>query len=244
MTPRKKIALFASASLLALTVAAPQALAEDGSRHWYWSMFGGGAFAHPMESTFVIPGAGGPAIGTWTGKTELEHGFIVGSAIGASVSENLRTEIEFAFGRHGPKSTVETNAGGTPYSYAGTGGSLDSYTILANLWLDGDVSMRGITPYVGGGLGVAFVDSDMTWTGTTFDLLHDDSDVSFAFQAGVGLRYSNNSAITFDFGYRFRGIVEFDLAQNGVGPLPFVEKGLDLYTHVLLAGITFNFSHQ
>ena len=61
-----------------------------------------------------------------------------------------------------------------------------------------------ITPYIGGGLGVANVAIDnlsLSMNGVT--ILGSEDDTVFAYQVGLGIGYEINDEMTADFGYRY-----------------------------------------
>lgn len=84
-----------------------------------------------------------------------------------------------------------TPCGGTGNTVTYGGGRLRRASALASVWLDLPIG-SGITPYVGGGAGIAGFEVDGEGTG------------KFAWQLGAGaaVNVANGVAITFDYRYR------------------------------------------
>jgi len=79
--------------------------------------------------------------------------------------------------------------------------------------------MGGISPYVGGGLGVGFVNVDVdSIEGVGLDASGDET--GFAYQLGGGLMWSLTDNVALDLGYRWRGVMlddyDEDLNSNNV----------------------------
>lgn len=227
-----KNTLLAGVCAAALTLAAPAASqAQDMSNGWYISMFGGLSAPKTMKGTFILD----PEL--LNEKDKFKSGSTVGLAIGKSITENVRGEVEFAFARHKPKSSVLTGVKGS-FTRDWTG-DIKSYTILGNLWYDFNNTSQ-FTPYLGGGIGFGIIDSNLTgsdpWRRT-------DSDVALAFQLGAGVNIALSQSVSLGLGYRLKGIVDFELKQTPPDVDPITTyKDLDLYTHNFLANVTFKFN--
>jgi opacity protein-like surface antigen len=154
-------------------------------------------------------------------------GFTVGAAIGGNINENLRGELELSFVKSDIKQFSDD---GGPV--ANTGGDVNSYYLLANLWRDVDLGQ--FKPYVGGGLGVALLDADFIVDG---DDPNQDTTMALAGQVGAGIRFDVTDRMTLDAGYRMKAaLAGFTSGTNG-GDHTFGTY----YTHVGQVGLSWKF---
>ncbi len=240
-----KSTLFRGVCLAALALLAPEVAHANGTKEappgegcgWYVSMFGGLSVPETVESRFVYTTGPTP----YTSRKKHKDGFIVGLSAGTCVfTDSLRSEIEFAFANHQGRSINNFNPAVGAFG-GGLNGGLDSYTILGNLWYD-IYTNTDFTPFIGGGVGVGIVDSNLRVTGGIPGVFN-DTDVGFAFQAGAGFKYDVAPNIDLELSYRFRGIIDFDLSQTNTAGAPFWGdlNGLDLFSHNIMGGITIRF---
>ena len=80
-------------------------------------------------------------------------------------------------------------------------GGIDSLSLMGNAFYDFNTGSAW-TPYIGGGLGVAFMSSDISLVGAT---LIDDTDTVLAYQLGAGIGYALSPTVTITADYRFFG---------------------------------------
>jgi len=86
-------------------------------------------------------------------------------------------------------------------------------TVMYNIYAD--YKMKGpISPYLMGGLGVAFVDMKFSFVenGVKFDSSYDKT--SFAWQVGAGLGLKVTDNVSFDLGYRYFKTSNIDLEND------------------------------
>ncbi len=125
---------------------------------------------------------------------EFHTGFTGGLAAGYAFAFGLRGEGELGV-VHAP---VKSDAG------VATDGSFTSYLVMANAFYD--VKLFGpLKPYVGFGLGVAWVDEDHTAFSDTLSRVFDvdESRAAFAYQVRAGVAYEVNKWLDVSLGYRF-----------------------------------------
>lgn len=122
----------------------------------------------------------------------FDTGFALGGFVGYDLGTGIRVEGEL---------TYRSNAldgfsllPGTPFD-----GGFDSLSLMGNAFYDFSTGSAW-TPYVGGGLGVALMTSDITSTG--IDVI-DDDDTVFAYQVAAGLGYALSPTVTITADYRF-----------------------------------------
>lgn len=217
-------ALFLTAPAIAadLIVDAPAAEpAASGVSGLYATFFAGGSFA--TGDTTVDFGGGGITI-----DSELDPGFIVGGAIGATVYQNLRAELEFSYIQANVKSIGGIDV---PDGYEATS---TGYNVLGNLWYD-FVNDTSFTPYVGAGVGY----------GTT-EMTMDGSDGSYEaagllYQLGAGVKFDVAENIALDLGYRYRVLSDAETTYSDAPTPSGYDVTTDAVNHIVQAGVTFGF---
>lgn len=187
---------------------------------FYATFFAGGAFA--TGDTSVTDGIG------LTVETELDPGFIIGGAIGTTVYENLRGEVEFSY----IQADVDTVAGvAIPDDIDATG---TGFNVLANLWYDFE-NDTGFTPYLGAGLGYGTVEV------STDGLPGDINASGFLYQLGAGIKMDVADNIALDLGYRYRVMMDADTEVDGIVVPADVDVTTDATNHIVQAGVSFSF---
>lgn len=124
---------------------------------------------------------------------EFDPGWLVGGAVGYGFGNGIRTELEVAFARAGVGSISGSGA-------SGSGGAASALSGMGNVFYDFDTGTP-ITPYVGGGLGVARVAYGGVSRVANSRIA--DQDNVFAYQgvAGVGYRVNENLGLFADYRY-------------------------------------------
>lgn len=114
-------------------------------------------------------------------------------------------------------------------------------TLLANVYWD-ITNYHGFTPYVGAGIGMAFVKTKSE-TSINYQPLPElsldfsETKTVFAGQVGLGCSYAFNDYISADIGYRF--LMMGDGEANG--PYGLQAKSKDLYAHQFMLGLRVTF---
>ncbi len=188
---------------------------------FYATFFAGGSWA--SGDTTIDLGGGG-----FTLETDLDGGFIVGGAIGTTIHENLRGEVEFSY-IQAEVASIAGNPVPDGVSVTSTG-----YNLLANLWYDFS-NDTGFTPYVGAGVGYGN-------TNVSGDVPGEISASGLLYQLGAGVKVDVADNIALDLGYRYRVLSDADTTTDIGGPPP---AGVDIITdatnHIVQAGVTFGF---
>ena len=138
-------------------------------------------------------------------ETEFDYGLNVNGAMGFVVGQG-RMEIEVAYRTNDIDS----------FSVIGVsvpgGGDVTALSGLLNAFYDIKTD-SAITPYLGGGIGVANVEIDnLSILGIPFPGSEDDT--VFAYQLGGGIGYAINDTMTVDLGYRYFATADPDF--NGL----------------------------
>lgn len=201
----------------------PVAVADTG---WYLSVFGGGVWASNVEAD-----DGSAAFGQFF-DFDTDIGWLAGVAVGASFTDNLRGEVELSTGSLGLTDvTITGNVDpADDDTYAVTDGSASTTYLLANLWFDIETG-SGFTPYLGGGIGAAYVSAEGGLPVGDVDL----SGWGLAYQVGAGVKVDVADNIALDLGYRWKAVVDAELEGGGDDAV------VNLGSHVVQAGLTFGF---
>lgn len=155
----------------------------------------------------------------WT--TEFDVGYTVSAALGRRFQNGLRGEVEIAYQNNDVDTHNSVQAGaialdnedvgvlisGAPLQGASVGavvadgrGSVETTFLMANLYYD--ITKYGaFTPYVGGGLGVGFVNVEYAPSGVG---IVDDDDTVLAYQIVAGASYAFNDSTALFAQYRYR----------------------------------------
>ena len=109
-------------------------------------------------------------------ETEFDAGITTSSTLGYQFDNNFRTEGEFAWRRNDGDSLL-FNGVERPFTAKGA----ESYSFMLNGIYDFK-NTSSITPYVGAGVGVSFIDNEFLYGPANFE----DSDTALAWQGFVG----------------------------------------------------------
>jgi outer membrane autotransporter protein len=118
-------------------------------------------------------------------------------------------------------------------------------SVFVNLYFDIDTGTQ-FTPYVGGGLGVAIIDTDGKYkvtadSNTLYDNSASNSETNFAFNLAAGVGYDVSDNFTLDLGYRY---ADFGEGETGnVSDINNVSlKGeARIVAHEVLFGLRYEF---
>ena len=161
---------------------------------------------------------------------EYDDGFALSSYIGFRKTENIRFESELAFRRNDGEA-LAFNGIDRPFAGSGT----ESYSLLANVYYD-IPTQTSITPYVGVGAGIGFIENDFVYGPAVFQ----DDDTSFVYQGIVGASVPVTDKIDLFLDGRYLAATGVDFtrtspADNGVS----LESEYDNFT--ISAGYRYNF---
>ena len=121
--------------------------------------------------------------------------------------------------------------------------------LLGNAWLDFDTGSQ-FTPYVGGGIGVAWVMPNISLNegsgNDPFEYSWDAGSLAPAAQIGFGARYDVTDTMKLDLGYRAKAVLEarfgdseFSCGNGGKGACDAVD--MMFVEHLVQAGLTVAF---
>ena len=120
----------------------------------------------------------------------------------------VRAELEY--GAYGDVSKTVDMGGGIAFK-----GTMGFQTLLANVYWD-ITEWNGFTPYLGAGIGMAFLKTEGEASVMGFSESEKNTDTVFAGQVGLGCSYAFTENISADFGYRFLMMGDGDVEKSGV----------------------------
>ena len=209
------------------------------SKNWYVSLFGGINFNDDVDFSN----------GQRTVATDFDTGFRLGAAIGKKWRNHKiggltpRTEIEVNY--------AESDVDSLDFSGNGAGNEvvlgdskISSINVLASLYFDAENALgRGITPYIGGGIGFSHINHDIVYGGAALNL--EDDDTVFTWHITGGVNYDINEKVSafIDVGYH-QALDAGSQRRIGLNPIAGVNGGRfedDIDQVVVRSGLKFNF---
>ncbi len=160
----------------------------------------------------------------------------VGYDLGKTTNVPLRAEVEYAY------RTRFNYAADPTFTNATTPTKVDIdltvQSLFANLYLDIDTG-TAFTPYVGAGLGAAFISTDgkVTVKSTGAESTQDNNDTNFAWNVGLGVGYSLTKSCTLDLGYRYADFGSMEMGNTAQLGL----KAREITAHEVLLGLRYSF---
>lgn len=174
-----------SAALLATGIASA-ATPVDG---WYSSVFGGYTYLQPNINNYQY--------GMYRDGSGYSAGYNAGGRIGYQ-SNPIRYEAEYTFLRatlkHFDINYVPQN---------NVTGFSSANLLMANLYYDFPEMLPAISPYLGIGIGYAYLQANMESTGPDYISYLSFNDNAFAYQGTAGLTYNFAENYAVNLAYRF-----------------------------------------
>ncbi|WP_343562030.1 outer membrane protein [Kiloniella sp. b19] len=215
--------VFGLAGLLSMAGTAQAGGHEKGEHadQFYLSVFGGASFAQDLDYDGQV--GGNPQ----TVDTDLDNDFVFGGAIGYDFNSvqygvfSPRLELELSYREHDTDGINFSGNGAGPDN--DLGGDIGLTTLLTNAYLDITAfEEHSITPFVGVGLGVAFIDQNVVYApnaATTPVIDLGDSDEVFAAQfiAGVDYAFTDHISLYSDVRYLVTDEFESDRINQTAG---------------------------
>lgn len=220
-----KYVLPTAVALSAVSCVLSSANAAQHQDNWpYWYVAVHTDLAYIPDADLTIGGAS-------AGKMALKNDATVGGAIGYrphathTFFDHTRYELEYTYHAY---SFDTLKSGGASLDIDG---SMHADSYMFNMYYDMPTGAR-ISPYVGGGVGMA------KWSMDSGTLSVDDTDLVFAYQFMVGLSYTPSTLRNVDWGigYRYFTTVDPELS-NAAGQK--VDYSIDTHSLELLGRFHF-----
>lgn len=176
-------------------------------------LYGGVKFIDSIQSTGSTSHSDGMnffGVDTY-GQNSVGGGIFVGYDFYPKFQAPLRVEIEYAL-----RSNTNTEWSGVKGTRKG---SIDAtwnvQTLFANAYFDFHNSTK-FTPYIGGGLGMGFINSSYDINGRNGESISaSDLNTVFAWNVGAGCSYAFTDNISADLAYRYVGLGENKVSFMG-----------------------------
>lgn len=206
------------------------ALAGDGG--FYGSVKVGGSFLDASKSSATNATATGAS-----SKFKNDTGLAVGGAVGYNWMDYdmpIRTELEYMY------------RGDFKYKYSDSNSTLtdkiDLHTLMLNGYWD-FYNSTSFTPYINGGVGIAWVQEDFS-TGTITDAISapkNKTSTNLALNLGAGVGWSMTESMILDLAYRYNYYGDGKkVTASGTGN-SVTTQVKDIGTHDVLLGLRYQF---
>ncbi len=165
------------------------------------------------------------------GGNDIDSTYVAGYSVGGSVGYKLgyfRLEGEVAYRKYDPDDLEFTGVD------LDIGGDITVMSYMGNLYLDFDNSTI-LTPYIGGGLGVAEISSNNLNRAGIFNV--DDDDTVFAYKVGAGLALTLATFLDLTLDYHYFGTADPEF-NNSINSSEF-NPGFK--SHNVQGGLRFRF---
>jgi len=207
-------------------------LQEPAVGGWYLRGDIGHRWSSLRSTEYITYGPGTSSFDT----TVLKGGWGAGAGVGYQINDYLRTDLTIDYwGKSKFSGTTSGTCNGLPCSSTDES-AYRAWLLLANAYVDLG-TYRGVTPYVGAGIGGAHLQWDdlrNTINGVTW--VHEGSkNWRFAWALMAGASYCLNDAVELDFGYRFSKIAGGRMFEFGSGVGPGFDGGM--HVHEARAGL-------
>jgi len=217
----------ASAGIIALSLASTSANALD--KNWYLGLRGGVVF--PEERRFFSTDP------TQLGfQTREARGWAAAARLGYDFGM-LRTEVDVGYHQNNVRSIelLSTSPAGEIGTFNGPNGKLRNWTIMANALID-IINTDRFSVSAGAGAGTARVDVHNYRLTTGSDLLLNDSDWVFAWNALAGARVALSDRVDLALDYRYLRPNRARFTDTGGAGVNTRRA-----SHTALVGLNFNF---
>ncbi|WP_156257040.1 outer membrane protein, partial [Sandarakinorhabdus oryzae] len=219
--------LLAGLGLVALAFTATAATARDKS--WYIGLRGGVVL--PTDRNFYSNTPVRPDFDTsekrgWAAAARLGYDFGV-----------LRTEFDVGYHQNNLRSIdlLSTTPVGDGGRYGSPTGKMRTWTAMANVLVD-VINTGPFSASIGAGAGAARIDAHNVRIAQSADLLLNDSDWVFAWNALAGARLALSPGVDLAVDYRYLRPNRAYFVENG-GPVTSTRRN----SHTILVGLNFNF---
>ncbi|WP_442581166.1 outer membrane protein [Mesorhizobium sp. ASY16-5R] len=172
---------------------------------------------------------------------DLKGAMSLGAGIGYQVNDYFRVDLTGDY-------FFESDFDGSTSGFCGDlpctssdSSSVEAFLLLANAYVDLG-TYNGFTPYVGAGIGGAYVKWDKLSNDIDGDVTEHDGDGNwrFAYAAMAGVSYCLTDTTKLDVGYRFSRIEGGRMFGYANGGGPGYDNGFN--THEVRAGLRYQFS--
>jgi opacity protein-like surface antigen len=188
----------------------------------YGEVRGGVAF---LDDADLDDGSGIDIVSTF------DAGYLIAGAGGYAHGSGFRGELELAYRENG-NDELEFRLPGPDVTFDAEGDT-SAFTAMANGYYDIDIGVPALRPYVGFGVGLAVVDTELSVQGIK---LVDDSDTVFAYQALAGAAFHITPNIATTVGYAYLATTDPKFKVEGGGSVD-----AEYASHNVMVGLRYTF---
>ncbi len=231
-----KTTLLAAASAM---VFAPAAQAYEG----LYGAIGAGLNYMGYENDVSNDGVSTPGPVVFDSSADMDPGIGVYAALGYDYEGPFRAELEFSY-RSNDIDQIDPYGGFSGWPAGSISGDYKTMAILGNLIYDFE-TQSALTPYIGVGAGIGFVNPDVVGSVTPgaptspLSISYGGSDTAIAYQALAGLAVDLAEGLALDLSYRYFGTTKRDHSGTINGAPATISAGNR--SHSLFAGLRWNF---
>lgn len=183
------------------------------------------------------------------GGEDDDSGFGVGLAVGTDVGfyydVPVRVEIEYMYRtesefQNGSRSVRNLTPPPTTLT-ASQGFKVRAHSLMFNGYYDIN-TQTDFTPYIGAGLGLAYLDTDYKASTTNGTASSSDQSWNFAWSLGAGVAYHLSDVLALDLGYRYLDLGTGDAGSFRLGGTAAAYAGnasVDYTAHELVLGLRY-----
>ena len=224
--------VIAVAALLGMLAIPAVCFAMPPSQGGYTSFFLGASV--PQDSTVTTTQFN--PVSTKEARTQFDPGINLGGTAGYDFGY-VRVEGEMSY-KQGDISSVSDPSFGV--RYVNTDGHVGAFAAMMNAFFDVH-NDSPVTPYIGGGMGVASVNLSGTKgvdanRALNYHIFSADNAGVFAYQLGAGVELALNRRLSLDVGYRYFGTSTVSLTKDWPNSTDF-----KLQTHNAAVGLRIKF---
>ncbi len=179
------------------------------------------------------PTSATPPLTRYSGRLELDPGYVIGGAIGLRFLESFRAELNLGY-RNSENDKVTTL--GEP---DGGRGDLELFTAMLNGYFDYDFGI-GVIPFIGAGIGYGLLETSAETRGGLLKINDDES--VFAYNVMVGATVPLSDVVDVVGGYRYLATTDAEFSGRIIDPNSRPQAFDSEYdTHELTFGLRVNF---
>jgi opacity protein-like surface antigen len=182
-------------------------------------------------------------------KGDLDESWSVGAGVGYQISDHLRTDVTLDYlddaDFNGHTKGYCEDEDGTYKCSSNDSSSFDAWLLLANAYAELG-TYHGFTPYIGAGIGGAYVRWDDLHNSIDYRDGHNETvrhegndDWRFAWALMAGTSYCLTGNLEADLGYRFARVEDGEMFGFKYGAGPGHDDGVNV--HEVKAGVRYNF---
>jgi len=230
--------LMAAAASMAI---APAANAYEG----LYGAIGAGLNYLTDENDISNDSGGGAGPFTFDSDTDYSNGIGVYSALGYAWGNGFRTELEFSYRSNDIDQIDSSGPGFSGIPQGSILGDTTTIALMTNVLYDFAGVSSGFTPYIGGGIGFADVDHDISGSVTPgaptspLSIAYGGRNRVLAYQGIAGVAIGLAEGLALDLSYRYFGTQKKELPAT-INGLP-AALNVGYQTHSLFAGLRWNF---